>query len=149
MAKRVTVLKENVSQVKPNTDMKPQTGELRKNLNEDNEADMIGTLHIDMPGAYWLNGFMKKDTQGVFMDLQASLQNEQPEAKLLRDRGVLFVNNRKNRKGKPDYTGNIEVTTPGIYSIEGLVKESKGTKFMELNILDGTDNGIATEDMPF
>lgn len=150
MAKQVkkteTVIEENNSPIIPNSGR----GELRKNENEDNDADMVGNIALDMPGAYWLEGYMKKDTSGVFMELRTNLKQEQPDAKLLQDKGVLFNNNRKqNRKGKPDYQGNIEVTAPGIFTVEGRVMESKGTKYMELSILDGSDNGISTEDMPF
>ncbi len=126
-------------------------GELRKNDNDDNDADMVGNIEIDMPGAYWLEGYMKKDTAGVFMELKTSLKKEQPDKKLLQDKGVLFTNHRKqNRKGKPDYQGNIEVTTPGIFSIEGRIAESKGTKYMELSVIEGSsDNTIDESDMPF
>ena len=42
-----------------------------------------------------------------------------------RNKGALFVNDRKEKETHPDYTGRIEVTEPGLYYLKGWKKQTK------------------------
>ena len=42
-----------------------------------------------------------------------------------RNKGALFINDRKDKPNHPDYSGRIEVTEPGLYYLKGWKKQTK------------------------
>lgn len=126
------------------------SGSVTRNDNEESDIEFLGGIEVKEPGEYWLNGFMKKDAEGnVYLELQTKLKQAKAPNVILDDRGVLFVNNRKRRKGHADYTGNISFSTSGEFEIHGEMKTGSGTKYMELTIPDTSESAISEDEKFF